>query len=369
MIVYMGLFAFSAIAQPFNPRRVEELSLVPAPQVESTEGKDLLSRVTQRFEADQINTKLHNSKFIGVGLLSAGKKSKNSATDGSPQHKERKSSVVTKPDDTDLQDLFHSATINGSIDTFVKRKYAASRTNNANLGVHSPDIILFKECLRKNVLPPGSMELHIRTGEGDFNSSYDPSTSTRQLAVMTSAIMGKTLPANRSLELGLTGHSITSIAEDEGSYHQINAHSAQSIGSMDSGDILGIENEQVISINLNNRGIGNERGICLSAALAYCPHLCVIQLSNNRLTDRCINMILKAVFNITYCEELDISSNSLGDRSTKCLAQYLQVRRSVMNTLVFFYLLFIALHPFIACYFVLFIGTTLRAAEAQCPQV
>lgn len=315
----------SSIAQPFNPRRVEELPNLPQVTTTDDGGKDLLSRVTQRFEAELVNTKLHNSKFEPEVPSTTGKFNKPPNVASSPTQNNRKESILAKPEHSEVQDLFYNATINGSIDTFVKRKYATVRTNNANLGVNSPDIILFKECLKKNVLPLASMELQIRTGDNDFNSSYDPSTSTRQLAMMASTLLGKTVPANRSLDLGGMGRSIPSIAEDDGSYNQLGAQSAQSIGSIDSTDILGIENEQVISINLNNRSIGNERGICLSAALAYCPHLCVIKLANNRLSDRSVSMILKAVFNITYCEELDISSNSVGDRSSDCLAEYLQV--------------------------------------------
>jgi hypothetical protein len=31
------------------------------------------------------------------------------------------------------------------------------------------------------------------------------------------------------------------------------------------------------------------------------------------------------VFNLAYCEELDISCNEVGDLATKCLAEFLQV--------------------------------------------
>lgn len=261
-----------------------------------------------------------------------------------PQIKE----ASRKPNDQEVDDLFYNAANNNSIDTFVKRKYVSMRANQ-NLGMNSPDIILFKECLKMNVLPPGSLDLQ-KSSDLDLNNSYDPSMSTRQLAMMTSTLLGKTtsLASSSLMEAdSRLNHSQVSLPEQP-AWHspeeqQLNqrhvASSAQSIGSLDSTDVIGIENEQVISINLSNRGIGNDRGICLSAALSYCPHLVVIRLANNRLTDRSLSMILKAVFNISYCEELDVSFNSIGDLSTACLEQYLSVSECVACYVLYLYAL------------------------------
>lgn len=291
-------------------------------------GKDLVSRVTQRFDHELSNVKPNNSTFAAPA---EPRRSHKNVLDSS------NSKTVTKPEGDEVRELFHNASMNNSIDTFVKRKYAASRVN-LGLGMNSPDIILFRECLKKNVLPPGSLELEWKSADVSLHpgSLYDHQTSVHHLAQISSSLLGKTsVHTANSLDVA-HNHSIVS-ADQTMDGHALHAHFAaeennhtsgnHSIGSLDSSDILGIENEQIHSINLNNKGIGDERGICLSSALSYCPHLCVIKLSNNRLGDRALSMILNAVFNITYCEELDISSNTVGDISTKCLSAYLQVRK------------------------------------------
>jgi Leucine-rich repeat (LRR) protein len=280
------------------------------------EKKDLLSEINQQIVEEERETKLHNTKY---------------RAEGEPI-RPHVVEASRKPDDLEVTDLFHGATTNNSIDTFVKRKYVSMRKN-MNLGMNSPDIILFKECLRMNVLPPGSLDMQ-KSSDMDLNNSYDPSVSTRQLALITSTLLGKANADTGSIaDVGMQSH--ISFPDDGTAHGQHESHaplsSAQSIGSIDSTDVIGVENEQIVSINLNNRSIGNERGICLSAALSYCPHLVVIRLSNNRLTDRSLSMILKAVFNISYCEELDVSCNGIGDLSTACLEQYLAV--SVMPLL------------------------------------
>lgn len=302
----------SSFTKVFNPKPLDALQTTKPVKDTDADKQDLLTQLSLQINEDDNNTKIHNSQYH----------------DGEGADVKE---PVRMPKDRELAELFHNASTNNSIDTFVKRKYVSMRTNQ-NLGVNSPDIILFKECLRKNVLPPGTLDIQKST-DLELNNSYDPSVSTRQLAVMTSTLMGKSVAfaGGASAELGVSG-SYTSIPED-GPYHQPPHSSTQSIGSMDGGDIIGIENEQVISINLSNRGIGNERGICLSAALSYCPHLCVIKLSNNRLSDRSLSMVLKAVFNISYCEELDVSCNAVGDLSTTCLAEYLQVSHCALRRL------------------------------------
>ena len=235
--------------------------------------------------------------------------------------------TTRKPVQTEVTELFHNATKNNSIDTFVKRKYVQLRVHQ-ELGVNSPDIILFRECLKRNVLPPGSLDIQ-KSKDLDLNHSYDPSVSSRQLTVMASTLLGR---PSTTIATTMTTSSVVDIEGNhstlslpEHSVVAVEDGSVQSTPSLYTTDLIGIENEQIISLNLNNRSIGNERGICLSAALSYCPHLSTIRLSNNRLTDRSLSMILKAVFNISYCEELDISHNSVGDLSTECLVNYLQV--------------------------------------------
>lgn len=323
--------------QAFNPKIVEY-----APDDESAHvsvGKDLISRVTQRFDSDLHDVKLHNSKFTSQSKHPVDRLAPVQSFQA-PVHTLMNEKTAAKPEADEVRELFHNASLNNSIDTFVKRKYAASRVN-LGLGLNSPDIILFRECLKKNVLPPGSIELEWRSTDGSLHpgSSYDHTSSVQHLAQISSSLLGRASVHSASADRAhyrTFNNSVTSEMENDtydghedhtnhNTHHNSNVSGGGSIGSLDSSDILGIENEQIYSINLNNKGIGDERGICLSAALSYCPHLCVIKLANNRLNDRALSMVLNAVFNITYCEELDISSNAVGDISTKCLAGYLQV--------------------------------------------
>ena len=94
----------------FDPKVVEYV-----PEEGSEVGKDLVSRVTQRFATELDQGKLHNSRFIAESTL---------LTDSSLQNK-----LVTKTEEDEVRSLFHNASVNTIIDTFVKRKYAASRIN------------------------------------------------------------------------------------------------------------------------------------------------------------------------------------------------------------------------------------------------
>lgn len=340
----------SSTMQAFNPKIVEYVADEESEHLPN----DLISKVTQRFDTDLHDVKLHNSKFSSQ-LKSPVDRLAPVQSFQAPVQVLLKDKTVAKPAGDEVRELFHNASVNNSIDTFVKRKYASSRLN-LGLGMNSPDIILFRECLKKNVLPPGSLELEWRSTDVSLHhgSSYDHSASVQHLAQISSSLLGRTSVHSASVDRTFN-NSVTSEmdthahAEPHNTQHGVSG--GASIGSLDSLDILGIENEQIYSINLNNKGIGDERGICLSAALSYCPHLCVIKLANNRMNDRALSMVLNAVFNITYCEELDVSSNAVGDISTKCLAGYLQVLIS--------FFLFVS-HSDLLHY--LITGFTLRAA-------
>ena len=56
-------------------------------------------------------------------------------------------------------------------------------------------------------------------------------------------------------------------------------------------------------------GIGDKYATCMSTALKRMPHVNLIGLSNNRLSDRVYNFITNLHENI---EELNLSKNNLG---------------------------------------------------------
>jgi hypothetical protein len=79
-----------------------------------------------------------------------------------------------------------------------------------------------------------------------------------------------------------------------------------------------LKNNYIVSLDLTNHSIGNDKGIILSDLFAYCPSLEIIKLSNNRFTDSCLFRIIKAIFQHTVCRYLDISYNVV-EKSTALL--------------------------------------------------
>ena len=87
--------------------------------------------------------------------------------------------------------------------------------------------------------------------------------------------------------------------------------------------IVTIHNDQIIAFDLSNYLLGDSRGACLSSYLNYCRRVLRINLSNNNLTDRSLQLIVRAVFTYTQCESLDISHNKCSKGTVQHLMEHL----------------------------------------------
>ena len=180
------------------------------------------------------------------------------------------------------------------------------------------------------------------TGEALFSSA-----SKRSVSDTGTAAFGSTysLASSTSRQAGIPGeqdHTTTRYNHDtdqqdtqQGQRGDPDAASigGVSIGTLDSTDVLVIDNDQIVSIDLTHRSIGDERGFCLASALEYCPQVSVLRLADNRMHDRSLSKVLGAAFRIAFCEELDLSFNEVGDNCVKLLADYLQVSFVLLLTL------------------------------------
>ena len=87
--------------------------------------------------------------------------------------------------------------------------------------------------------------------------------------------------------------------------------------------IVTIHSDQIIAFDLSNYLLGDSRGAYLSSCLNYCRRILRINLSNNSLTDRSLQLIVRAVFAYTQCESLDISHNKCSKGTVQHLMEHL----------------------------------------------
>ena len=82
-----------------------------------------------------------------------------------------------------------------------------------------------------------------------------------------------------------------------------------------------IDRGHIVSIDIHDFGIGDEKGVILSKALVLCPQIRRLNISGNRLTDSSMMPILTAVFSSLQCTSLNISNNKLDSDSIEVLKQ------------------------------------------------
>ena len=82
-----------------------------------------------------------------------------------------------------------------------------------------------------------------------------------------------------------------------------------------------IQNDHIISIDIHDFSMGDEKGLILSKALCCCPYIQCLNISGNRLTDVSAMPILSAVFSSLQCVSLNISNNKLDSDSIDVLKQ------------------------------------------------
>lgn len=184
-----------------------------------------------------------------------------------------------------------------ALGTMISNRKTLSRVNQERPNAVSADYVLFVECLRKNVLPYAA-------GRLDQTGGPEASTPTAPVA----------------LDKGLDDdYGIVTLKELD----DMSCSSSESVAYPT--DVLSIEHSAVMVLNLSHRGLGPERGICLSDALTYCPALTTVKLSNNRLSDFSAVKIVNALFQHTSCTDLDLSENDLGCLCATSLANNIKV--------------------------------------------
>jgi hypothetical protein len=160
-------------------------------------------------------------------------------------------------------------------ESMLQRRYFAA---NSHHKTENPDVILFLECARRNVIPFVARDLTLSSsGSKHMHISH----------------------------LNLIADMNNSQSDDESS--------------------VGLYENNIISINLANKGIGNDKGVCLSMALQYCPELVSIDISDNRLTGNSLASILTSVVANTRCQHINISDNVANDKSVGILSEILMV--------------------------------------------
>ena len=76
----------------------------------------------------------------------------------------------------------------------------------------------------------------------------------------------------------------------------------------------GDEND-IVSINVADYGLGDEKVACLAEAIKLCPNITYLNIQGNRLTDESCGPILKAVLHVGTVKTLVLSDNKLDAKS------------------------------------------------------
>lgn len=87
------------------------------------------------------------------------------------------------------------------------------------------------------------------------------------------------------------------------------------------------------TINLAHMGIGDKIAVILSKCLSSLPYLEKLNLSDNHLKDKGLTHLIHSVAKHPDLEELDISSNKVGMKASKALAEYLGNSKCKLKTL------------------------------------
>eukprot|EP01031_Cornospumella_fuschlensis_P030523 gene30523-36887_t len=203
-----------------------------------------------------------------------------------------------------------------ALGSIVSARKTFSRMKQEKPNAISADYVLFMECMKKNILPHATGKLDIHTVH----------TMNTKPAGQDEAMLADTkIVTIADLKLG----SLEDDDSDDASQQSVLSYKDE---------LVTVEHSAIIELSLGYRGLGPDRGICLSEALAYCPALQRINLCSNRLNDFACVRILTALFAHTACTELDISENELGSLSMStlvsnissgyCTLQSLNVSRS-----------------------------------------
>jgi hypothetical protein len=75
------------------------------------------------------------------------------------------------------------------------------------------------------------------------------------------------------------------------------------------------EHNDIVSINVADYGLGDDKAACLAEAIKLCPNITYLNIQGNRLTDDACEPILKAVLQVGTVRTLVLSNNKLDAKS------------------------------------------------------
>ena len=82
-------------------------------------------------------------------------------------------------------------------------------------------------------------------------------------------------------------------------------------GDDEEGSLSYGENNDIVSINVADYGLGDDKAACLAEAIKLCPNITYLNIQGNRLTDAACEPILKAVLHVGTVRTLVLSNNKL----------------------------------------------------------
>eukprot|EP00597_Dinobryon_sp_UTEXLB2267_P012041 CAMPEP_0170107348 /NCGR_PEP_ID=MMETSP0020_2-20130122/5922_1 /TAXON_ID=98059 /ORGANISM="Dinobryon sp., Strain UTEXLB2267" /LENGTH=1638 /DNA_ID=CAMNT_0010331861 /DNA_START=21 /DNA_END=4934 /DNA_ORIENTATION=+ len=232
---------------------------------------------------------------------------------GSPAkavHTEKMKRITEQLRETkESQSLVHTHFHSVKLDKLMREKYSKDFLNTKNgPPPASADAILFVECMKNFIVP-------FRIKEFIHSSNY------------------KVLFEDKRIDEDLESHSKESSTVADSIHEEDDSKSIQSLSYDDRNVACAIENNEVVAIDLMNRGIGCEKGLCLAESMKYCTSLLTINISGNRLNDRTLAAILQAIYQHTNCTSFDLSDNTMGPNSMEALLSCIENNRVVFLNL------------------------------------
>lgn len=185
-----------------------------------------------------------------------------------------------------------------SVDNIKTRRYFGKSIHHK---ATSPDIILFVESMNKRIVPCIVRDLRV---EKDSSGNYSSGSDIESIDVPP-----------RQPRQGARSSKNTKAAATTTTTTNVDALLVA----------VNVLENKIVSIDMNQRGIGNEKGMCLSSALQYCPQLTLLNIAGNRLNGNGSLSVLRALFHHTKCKELTFKDNALQDESMQLLAANLEV--------------------------------------------
>ena len=242
--------------------------------------------------------------FHTFDLRSELRQYRSMSTFASPQsaakmaHIEKIKNIAEQLRETKDMSAIMSNVPSAQLDNSLRKMYTSNYYN--HMGdplLESADSILFVECLKKQVVP-------FQIKDFVHSSNYKILFESKKKPLLAEDSDTRDSSVNESQGAD------DSVVEDDDDEEKV---------------ACAVENNQVISIDIGNKGIANGRGACLAESLKYCRSLLSINVSGNRLGDQTLSAILNALCLSTKCINFDISNNGFGSNSLKALVSCIKV--------------------------------------------